>query len=84
MRSSPERAVELRLRKICRRLAQDLVGLPQLADLAFERLHLVSDFSWNARPLAAADLSLLHPLMQGCGEPPIFSAIDATVAQRDG
>src|SRR3546814_408499 len=64
MRSSPERAVELRLSKICRRLAQNLVGLPQLSDLALERLHLVGNLGRDTRPLAAVDFSLLYPLMQ--------------------
>lgn len=37
-RSWPEPAVELRLGKIRRRLAQDLVGLAQLPDLALKLL----------------------------------------------
>ncbi|GGZ16996.1 hypothetical protein GCM10011614_34510 [Novosphingobium colocasiae] len=65
MRASLERAVELRLGKISRRLAQYLVGLPQLANLSFERLHLVGNLGRDTRPLAAVDLSRLHPLMQG-------------------
>ena len=43
LRTSPERAVELRLSKIRGRLAQNLVGLPQFAHLALQRLHLVGD-----------------------------------------
>src|SRR5690606_23336233 len=57
-------SVELRLSKICRRLAQNLIGLTQLADLAFQRLELVGDLGRNTGTLAAVDLRLLHPLKQ--------------------
>src|SRR5690606_41274035 len=49
-------SVELRLSKICRRLAQNLIGLTQLADLAFQRLELVGDLGRNTGTLAAVDL----------------------------
>jgi hypothetical protein len=51
------------LGKIRRRLAQDLVGLTQLADVAFQRLHLVSDLGRDASALAAVHLRLLYQLM---------------------
>src|SRR3954451_19051665 len=63
-RSSSERAVELRLGKIRARLAQDLVGLTQLAVLALQRLQLLGYFGRNAGTLAAVDRRLLHPLVQ--------------------
>src|SRR5829696_7884703 len=63
-RSSSERAVELRQGKIRARLAQDLVGLTQLAVLALQRLQLLGDFDRHAGTLAAVDLRLLHPLVQ--------------------
>ena len=46
------------------KLAQNLVGLPQLADLAFQRLHLVSDLPRDTGTLAAGDIGLLDPFMQ--------------------
>lgn len=61
----------------CRRLAENLVGLPQLADLAFQRRHFVGNLGWDARPLAAVDFRLLHPLIKRL-------EIETTAAQRDG
>lgn len=55
---------ELRLREICRRLTQNLVGLPQLAYLAFQRLYPVSDLGQETGTLVAVDLGLLDPFMQ--------------------
>ena len=65
--SSFERAVELRLGEISRRLAQDLVGLAQLAVLPFERLQLLRDIEGNASTLPAINLSPLDPLQQRVG-----------------
>src|SRR5690606_16837613 len=79
-RSWLEAAVELRLGKIRRCLAQDLVGLPQLAYLALERLHprpLVrrqagrSPWSRSARRTQLRSVSAVHP---------IFPAIDSIAA----
>lgn len=38
--------------------------LKELAVLPLQRLHLVGDICWNARPLAAVDFRLLYPLIQ--------------------
>ena len=46
-----------------RRLAQNLVRLPQFTNIALQRLHLVG-LGRDTGALAAVDLSLLHPLMQ--------------------
>src|ERR1700733_7303235 len=65
MRQSwPEPAVELRLGKIRARLAQDLVGLPKLAVLAFQSLQLCRHIRGNTGARTTVALSLLHPLMQ--------------------
>src|SRR5271169_4241498 len=65
MRQSwPEPAVELRLGKIRARLAQDLVGLPKLAVLAFQSLQLCRHIRGNTGAHTTVALGLLHPLMQ--------------------
>ena len=56
--------VELRLGKICGRFAKDLVGLFQLAHLAFQRLHLLGLLGCDPAALASVDLDLLHPFVQ--------------------
>ncbi len=53
-----------RRRKICARLAQDLVGLPELAVLALQRLQLLGNICGNAGALAAVDFGLLDPVKQ--------------------
>src|SRR6185436_7912833 len=64
MRSWLGSAVELRLGKISRRLAQDLVGLPELPVLALQRLQAIDHIGRSTRSLAAVDLSLLDPLIE--------------------
>ena len=61
MRSSAERAVELRLGKICRRLLQDLVGGSQLLDLALQLLDPSLVGAAPARPLPGVTLRLDTP-----------------------
>jgi len=51
-------------RKICGRFAQDLVGLLQFADLAFQSLHLLGLFGRDATALASINFDLLDPLVQ--------------------
>src|ERR1700733_535052 len=50
--------------KIRARLAQDLVGLPKLAVLAFQSLQLCRHIRGNTRAHTTVALGLLHPLMQ--------------------
>jgi hypothetical protein len=50
--------------KIRARLAQDLVGLPKLAVLAFQSLQLCRHIRGNTGARTTVALSLLHPLMQ--------------------
>src|SRR5262249_60574574 len=57
-------AVELRLGKIRAGLAQNLVGLAQLADLALERLDPLAIISGRAGPFALVALGLSHPTGQ--------------------
>ena len=71
-RAPPARIMPTPPRQAQDGLKQNLVGLPQLADLSFQRLHLVSD------------LGLLEPFTQHLGTQPIFSAIDTMVAHLDG
>ncbi|OYU73777.1 MAG: hypothetical protein CFE32_19930 [Alphaproteobacteria bacterium PA3] len=52
--------VELPLRKKCARLVQNLVNLPQLAVLTFQRLEPVGQFGRHTGALAAIELGLLH------------------------
>ena len=54
-RATVERAIGKPSRIICR--AQNLVGLPQLTDLALQRLYLVGNLGRDARALAAVDLA---------------------------
>jgi hypothetical protein len=54
-------AVELRLRKISRRLAQDLVCLTQLANLTFERLDALALVGCRTKAQALVALGLAHP-----------------------
>src|SRR4051812_19791493 len=58
-------AVELRHRKIGRRLAQDLVGLAQLAVLTLERLDPLALLRARASPQAPITLGLANPVAQG-------------------
>jgi hypothetical protein len=51
-----------RRRKTGARLAQGLVGLPEFAVLALQRLHLLGNIGGKASPLAAVDLGLLDPI----------------------
>src|ERR1700686_1131779 len=50
--------------KIRARLAQDLVGLPKLAVLAFQSLQLCRHIRGNTGAHTTVALGLLHPLMQ--------------------
>jgi hypothetical protein len=50
--------------KIRARLAQDLVGLPKLAGLAFQSLQLCRHIRGNTGAHTTVALGLLHPLMQ--------------------
>src|SRR5580698_7810896 len=50
--------------KIRARLAQDLVGLPKLAVLAFQSLQLCRHIRGNTSAHTTVPLGLLHPLMQ--------------------
>jgi len=65
-------AVELRHREIRRRLPQDLVRLPQLADLALQRPDALAILGRRARPLAPVALGPPHPLPQRLGRAPDF------------
>ena len=58
-------AVDIGLGKIRRRLAQDLIGLPQLAVLPLQGLQLLGHLRRDTNPFAAVDLDLLDPLVQG-------------------
>ena len=73
-------AVELRLGKIRRCLAQDLIGLPQLAVLAFESLELgrMSVVSPAFRPLSISAF-FTHSLSV-CAVQPILPEIDVIAA----
>ena len=57
-------AVELRLGEICAGLAQDLVGLAQLAVLALQGVQLGGHVGGDAGAVAAVGLRLLDPLVQ--------------------
>ena len=50
--------------KICRRFAENLIGLLQLAALAFQSLHFLGLFGRDAAALARINLDLLHPFVQ--------------------
>src|SRR5215475_15289340 len=77
-------AVELRLGKISRRLAQDLIGLAKLPVLPLQRLEPVRNIRWHAGSFAAVDLGLLDPLMQRLRRTAeTFDEIDTTAAQRE-
>jgi len=55
---------QLRLGKISRCFAQDLIRLPEFSVLALKRLQLLSDIRGNTSPLATVDLGLLDPVQQ--------------------
>jgi len=55
---------QLRLGKIRARLAQNLVGLSQLTNLALQRPHPLSHLGRHTGAFASVDLRLLHPLVQ--------------------
>ncbi|GJE15017.1 hypothetical protein FOHLNKBM_6094 [Methylobacterium longum] len=59
-----EPAVELRRRKILRRLPQDLVGLPEFAVLALQRFDPLALVRRRAGPLALIPLGLANPVPQ--------------------
>jgi hypothetical protein len=67
---------QLRLGEMRRRLAQDLVGLSQLADLALQRLHPLGYLGRHANRHAGVDFGLLDPLVQRRAVQPILDAID--------
>ena len=62
---------------------QDLLGLAQFPVLPLLCLHLLGHIGRDAPALAAGDLGLLDPLIQGLGVQPICAAIDITACQRD-
>jgi hypothetical protein len=66
-------------------LAQDLVGLPQLAVLPLQRLQALGHLARNARPHTAVDLSLLilTQSLSVCAVQPILAAIEQIAAHRD-
>jgi hypothetical protein len=66
-RSSPERAVDLRLSKICGCLGQDLIGLPQLADFTFQRLELSATSVGTPARLALSTAAFLTHSCSVCG-----------------
>ena len=45
---------------------------------------LLGHIGRNARPLAAVDLRLLHPLQKSCAVQPILAETETIVAHRDG
>lgn len=57
-------AIELRLYKLCRCLAQDCVGLIRFAVLVFEGLHLLSHLSRDAATPTGINLNLLSLFVQ--------------------
>ena len=63
-RGHGEHRTELRLGKICRRLAQDRVGLAQLSVLALKRHETINHLGRHPGALAAIDLDFLLPLMK--------------------
>src|SRR5919205_1720335 len=65
MRSWFRAAVELRHRKISRGLAEDLVGLPQLADLPLQRLEARALIRRQPGAQTLVALGLSDPLAQG-------------------
>ena len=76
-------AVEIRHRKTCRSLAQDIVRLTQLAVLAFGGLHLLSHLAQDTGPLAPVNIGPVDPIFRVCGAQPIFDEIERTACQRD-
>src|SRR5271168_2604514 len=69
--------------KIRARLAQDLVGLPKLAVLAFQSLQLCRPIRGNTGAHTTVALGLLHHSCSVCAVQPILAAIDETAAQRE-
>src|SRR6476619_2550210 len=65
MRSWLVSAVELRLGKIRRRLAQDIVGLPKFPVLPLQGLQLGRHLSRHPRRTAVVALSLFEPFIEG-------------------
>ncbi len=61
---SVKMAVELRPCEMSRRLLQELIGLPTLSNLTFERLHLGGHVGRQARLAPAVTLGLAMPLVQ--------------------
>ena len=74
----------LRLGKICRRRAQDLVGLPQLAVLALRRLQPVGQLGRHTSRLSLFTSAFFTHSSSVCPEQPIMAAIEAIAAHRDG
>ena len=68
--------VELRLSKIGRRLAQDVVGLAQLAVFALELLHARALVGRQTGALARITPAWRTQLLSVSGVQPIFAAID--------
>ena len=71
---------ELRLGEISRRLAKDLIRLPEFSVPHAKRFQTFGNFARNAATHPAVDLCLLDPFIERSGVQPIFTAIEVTVA----
>ena len=78
--SFADRAVELCLGKIGRRLLQDLVGRAQLLVLALQLLDPGLVGAASAGPVSCVALRLQAPLAKRAWEQPSFSAIELQAA----
>jgi hypothetical protein len=66
------------------RIAQDLVGLPQFAERALQRLYLVASSVGTPPRLPLSTSAFFTHSCSVCGTQPIlFSAIDTTAAHRE-
>ena len=74
---------QLRHRKICRHLAQGLIGLAKLALLPLKGLEPVRDVGWHAGSPAAVDLGLLDRFMQCLRRTAILAEIETTAARHE-
>lgn len=76
-------AVELCLSKIRRRLAQDLVGLRQLANLTLQGLHPLALVAGHAKSLPRLALGPAHLFASVSALQPIFDAVELIAAHTD-
>jgi len=58
-------------------------GLPKLAVLPFQSLHLLGHFAWKSRPGTIVDFRLLHLSLSVCAVQPILAAIEETAIHRE-